>query len=285
MNKKKTRNEKEMPFLDHLEELRWCIIKSVVAIVVCAIAIYFVSDKLLDILIQPYNTAAKGLQKELPKLIFLNPTGGFMIRIKLAAFAGLLAALPIVFYQLWQFVMPGLLEHERRYVPYIVFFSTLCFLIGAAFCYFVVLRFGLKFLLSFETDYMVATISVNEYLQFVTMLLFVFGMVFELPIVAFFFTKIGLLTPAFMRHYRRHGIVVMVILSAIITPPDIFTQLLLAAPLIVLYEISIMVSRMALKKTTDSEDEDEDEDDDDAVADASTTKVTRRDDRDKEYED
>ncbi|MFQ5752077.1 MAG: twin-arginine translocase subunit TatC, partial [bacterium] len=94
----------------------------------------------------------------------------------------------------------------------------------------------------------VATISINEYLQFITMLILVFGLIFELPILAYFLTKIGFLTPAFMRHYRRHGIVIMVILAAIITPPDIFTQLLLAGPLILLYEISILVSKMALKK-------------------------------------
>jgi sec-independent protein translocase protein TatC len=150
-------------------------------------------------------------------------------------------------------VVPGLLEKEKRYVPYVIFFSTFCFLVGAAFCYFVVLRFGLKFLLGFETADMVATISVNEYLQFVTMLIFVFGLVFELPILAFFLTKIGLISPAFLRNYRRHGIVIMVIVSAIITPPDVFTQLLLAGPLIFLYEISILVSQTVVKKQGEDE--------------------------------
>jgi sec-independent protein translocase protein TatC len=264
-DRKHNPTEKEMPFLDHLEELRWRIIKSVVSIVGCAIVVYFFSEQLLDILIHPYNVASASLNKtELPKLIFLNPTGGFMIRIKLSAFVGLLVALPVVFFQLWQFVMPGLMENEKKYVPYVVFFSTLCFFIGTAFCYFIVLRFGLKFLLGFETEFMVATISINEYLQFITMLLFVFGMVFELPVLAFFLTKIGLLTPSFMRQYRRHGIVVMIALSAIITPPDIFTQLLLAAPLVLLYEISIMVSRIALQQTPEGDhDDDEEEDDDD----------------------
>ncbi|MFQ5641269.1 MAG: twin-arginine translocase subunit TatC, partial [bacterium] len=114
--------------------------------------------------------------------------------------------------------------------------------------YTVVLRYGLKFLLSFETADMIATITVNDYLQFVTMLILVFGLIFELPVLAFFLTKIGFLTPEFMRHYRRHGIVIMVILAAVITPPDIFTQLLLAGPLILLYEISILVSKFALKE-------------------------------------
>lgn len=237
-----------MPFLDHLEELRWRLIKSIVAVVISAIAIYFFSDKVLALLIKPYNDAAAQLNKpNIQSLIFLTPTGGFMVRIKLSVFAGLLVALPIIFYQLWQFIVPGLLEKEKKYVPTVVFFSTACFLIGALFCYFVVLRYGLRFLLGFETADLVATISINEYLQFVTMLLLVFGLIFEMPVLSFFLTKIGFLTPAFLRHYRRHGIVLMVILSALITPPDIFTQLLLAGPLILLYEISIVVSKMALK--------------------------------------
>lgn len=240
--------EKEMPFLDHLEELRWRLIKSIIAVVVGAVGAYFFSDLILKLLIHPYNTAAAQATKgDVQKLIFLTPTGGFMIRIKLSAFTGVLIALPVIFYQLWKFVVPGLMEKERRYVPLVVFFSTICFLAGAFFCYFVVLRFGLKFLLGFETADMVATISVNEYLQFVTMLIFVFGFIFELPILSFFLSKIGLLTPAFLRHYRRHGIVIMVILSAVLTPPDIFTQLLLAGPLILLYEISIVVSALAVK--------------------------------------
>lgn len=254
MNKSKSDSkkldEREMPFLDHLEELRWRLIKSIVAVIICAIGIYFISDKVLALLVNPYNEAAAKLNKTaIQKLIFLTPTGGFMIRIKLSVFSGILIALPVIFYQLWQFVVPGLLEKERKYVPTVVMFSTLCFLSGALFCYFIVLRYGLRFLLSFETADLVATISVNEYLQFVTMLILVFGLIFELPVLSFFLTKIGLLTPAFLRHYRRHGIVIMVILAALITPPDVFTQLLLAGPLILLYEISIIVAKTVVKKT------------------------------------
>lgn len=229
------------------------MIKAIVAVILGAIGAYFFSEYILSFLVGPYNDALSGSGNgEGQRLIFLSPTGGFMIRIKIAVFAGILIALPVIFYQIWQFVVPGLMEKERGYVPAVVFFSTLCFLAGALFCYFLVLGYGLKFLLSFETQDLVATISVNEYLQFVTMLIFVFGLIFELPILAFFLTKIGLLTPAFMRHYRRHGIVGMVILSAVITPPDVFTQLLLAGPLILLYEISILISASALKNQEDA---------------------------------
>ena len=241
--------EKEMPFLDHLEELRWRLIKSIVTVIVCAIGVYFFSEQVLAFLIAPYNDAATHLDSgAAQKLIFLSPTGGFMVRIKISIFSAILIGLPVIFYQIWQFVVPGLLGKEKKLVPVVAFFSTLCFLTGALFCYLVVLRFGLRFLLSFETADLVATISVNEYLGFVTMLILVFGLIFELPILALFLTKIGLLTPAFMRHYRRHGIVGMVILSAVVTPPDVFTQLLLAGPLVLLYEISILISAAVHKK-------------------------------------
>jgi len=238
-----------MPFLDHLEELRWRLVKSIVIVIVCAIGVYFFAEQVLAFLIAPYNAAAPQLDSgAAQRLIFLSPTGGFMVRIKISIFSGILLGLPVIFYQIWQFVVPGLLGKEKKLVPVVAFFSTLCFLTGALFCYLVVLRFGLRFLLSFETSDLVATISVNEYLGFITMLILVFGLIFELPILALFLTKIGLLTPAFMRHYRRHGIVGMVILSAVVTPPDVFTQLLLAGPLILLYEISILISAAVYKK-------------------------------------
>jgi len=242
----------EMPFLEHLEELRWRLIKSVIAVVAASFILYFFSEYVLAVLISPFNAAIENnnaLQKQ--SLIFLTPTGGFMIRIKLSVFAAFVLVLPYVFHQFWQFIMPGLLEKERKHVPLVVFFSSFCFLCGAFFCYFVVLRFGLTFLMSFQTADLVATISVDEYLQFITMLIVVFGLVFELPVLSFFLTKIGLVTPPFLRHYRKHGIVCMVAISALITPPDIFTQLLLAGPLVLLYEISIVVSGIALKRVVD----------------------------------
>lgn len=241
--------EKEMPFLEHLEELRWRLVKSIIAVVMASIIIYFFSDVVLGLLVEPYNHAIENLNKpQHQKLIFLTPTGGFMVRLKLSLFTGLLVALPVVLYQFWQFVVPGLLDKERKYVPIVAAFSTICFLTGSLFCYFVVLRYAMTFLLGFETSDLDATISVNEYLGFVTMLIMVFGIIFELPILSFFLTRIGLITPAFLRKYRRHAIVIMVILAAIITPPDVLTQILLSVPLIVLYEISILVASVVVKK-------------------------------------
>ncbi len=257
--KQSQRDEREMPFLEHLEELRWRIIKSLIAVAVGALAAYFFSDRILDILIAPYQSAfrhlaANGNDTSLPdisrRLIFLSPTEGFLVRIKVALFAGFLASLPVIFYQMWKFVAPGLLEKEERYLKTIVTLSVVCFAVGALFCYFVILRFGLRFLLGFETSTIIAAISISKYLGFVTMLLLVFGLVFELPVVTLFLAKLGFLTPPFMRHYRRYAYVVFFVFAAVLTPPDVFTQIMLAGPLILLYEISIWIAKVAAPKTT-----------------------------------
>ncbi len=249
------REEKEMPFLEHLEELRWRIFKSLIALVIFSIISFVYIDEIFAWLVRPYNEAVEVVIKEnpelsgqnAPRLVFLNPTGGFMIYIKLAFTVGLIASLPAIFYQLWKFIAPGLMANERRAAPLIVFFTTLCFLAGASFCYFVVLKYGLGFLLGFQTPTLVPMISIEEYFGLVTTLILVFGLVFEMPVLAFFLTKLGLLTPEFLRQKRQYGVVVIFIVAAVVTPSvDAFTQILLAVPLLVLYEISIWVSKIAL---------------------------------------
>ncbi|MBD3287264.1 twin-arginine translocase subunit TatC [candidate division KSB1 bacterium] len=244
---KDDKNEKVMPFLDHLDELRSRLIRSIVAIFVATLGCYFFSKEIMAFLTRPFPTEQK--------LIFLAPTEAFVVHLKLALFAGIFVALPYLFYQLWQFVVPGLLEKERKYVPLVVLFSTFFFVTGAAFCYFVIIPFGLNFLLGWGGESLDASITIREYLKFVTMLVLVFGIVFELPLLSFFLTKMGMLTPEFMRKNRRYGIVLTFILAAILTPPDIVTQLFLAGPLLFLYEISILVCKFALKKNDEEENE------------------------------
>ena len=189
------------------------------------------------------------------RLVILAPTEGFMISVKVALFSGLVLALPVVAYEFWKFIVPGLLAKEKKLVPPIVFFTVLCFVTGGAFSYFVILRFALKFLLNFQ-EHTENMIAIGKYLGFVVTLILVFGVVFELPVLSFFLSKIGLLTPDFLRSKRRYGIVVIFIAAAVLTPPDVMTQLMLAGPLIVLYEISIWVSAIAVKKREQDEDED-----------------------------
>jgi sec-independent protein translocase protein TatC len=251
------KDEKEMPFLDHLGELRTRLIKSLLSVVFFAGLSWFFIDRIFDFLVAPYQQAVELAKAKLQDpaamqalhLIYLNPTGGFMIFLKLAMTVGILFSIPVIIYQLWQFIAPGLLMHERKVAVWVVFFTTICFLIGALFCYYVVLKFGLGFLLSFQSEVLTPMISIDEYLGFVTILIVVFGLVFEMPVVAFFLTKIGLLTPEFMRQKRRYGIVTIFVAAAVLTPStDAFTQMLLAVPLLLLYEISIWVSRVALPK-------------------------------------
>ncbi len=229
-----------MSFLEHLEVFRWTILKSLIAVLVAAVGCYFFSREIVTFLRLP--------GPENLKLIYLAPTEGFMIYIKVSIFSGLVVALPYVAYEFWKFIVPGLLDKERRLVSPIALFTTICFLIGAAFAYTVIIPFGLKFLLGFQTDFLEANLTIGKYLGFVVTIIFVFGMVFELPVLSYFLTHVGILTPEFIRDKRPYGIVLIFIMAAILTPPDIVTQLMLAGPLILLYEISIWVSRAVSRK-------------------------------------
>ena len=234
-------NEKVMPFLDHLEELRQRLLICIFSIMLFSIASYFFSKQIMKILLLPYPKTEK--------LIFLAPTEGFITYIKISVFIGILVSLPVIFYQLWKFISPGLYKKEKKYVPLFVFFSTLFFILGATFCYFVIIPLSLKFLLlGFATDQLESNIQIKEYLRFVTMLILVFGIVFELPLLSYFLSKLELLTPEFLRSKRRYGIVTVFILAAILTPPDVISQVLLAVPLVILYEISIWVSKAVVSK-------------------------------------
>jgi len=180
----------------------------------------------------------------------LTPYGIMMTYMEVVIVVGIIAAMPIILYQLWKFIAPGLMPNERKYASSIVFFTSLCFLSGVAFAYFIIVPTALKFFSTFGTDVFELNIAINEYISFLLSLILGSGLVFELPMVAYFLTKIGLLNPGVMRKYRRHAIVGILIIAAIATPtPDILTQSLFAAPMILLYEISIFISKFAQKKS------------------------------------
>ena len=234
---------KEMSFFDHLEELRWRIIKSVVALIVASIACAFFSDFLVQqALLGPLRAAHLKVQ-------VLTPYGIMLLYMEVVMFAGLIISMPVILFQLWRFIAPGLMPKERQYIWRIVFFTTFCFFAGVAFGYFVLVPTALTFFAGFGTENIQLNIAADRYISFILSLIVGAGLVFELPMIAYFLTKLGFLTPAFMRHYRRHAIVVILIIAAVVTPtPDIVTQSLLAAPMFVLYEISILVSKFAQKK-------------------------------------
>jgi sec-independent protein translocase protein TatC len=236
--------EKEMSFLDHLEELRWRILKGVIAIVLGMIVAAFFADFLVkDVVLAPLLKV--GLKAQV-----LTPYGIVLTYMQVFIVTGIIGAMPVLLYQIWQFIAPGLLPNERKYAWWIVFFTSVCFLSGIAFAYFILVPTALAFFSTFGTDTFELNIAINEYISFILSLILGAGIVFELPMITYFLTKIGLLTPAFMRKYRRHAIVGILIISAIVTPtPDILTQSLLSAPMILLYEVSIFISKFAQRKT------------------------------------
>lgn len=240
------RNEKRMSFLEHLEEFRWRILKSLAAVVVTSIVAYIFSEHLLNLLIRPVPSDVQ--------MIFISPTGAFLVRIKVALIFGLLGGLPVVFYQAWQFIFPGLLDSEVKVVSVVVLSATVCFLLGAAFALFIILPLGLRFLFSFQTDQLMPMPDISSYIGFAGRLFLAFGVVFELPLLSFILSKMGILTPDFLRRQRRYAVVIIFIAAAILTPPDVITQIMMAAPLVLLYEISVWISAMATKEKTDQQE-------------------------------
>lgn len=228
----------EMPFLDHLEELRWRIIKILAALVVASIACYVFSDFLFEWLRWP-------LQRAVPDgsidLNFLKVGEGFTVRIKLSILAGIFISIPVTIYQVWRFVMPGLYDREKRVVVPLVASSSLLFLIGAAMCFIWVLPFTINFLLGIAPEDVKPVLTINEYLNFVMWTTLAYGLVFQLPIVAFFLGRLGIINSRFLAKGRRYAIVGIAVIAAIVTPPDIFSMTMMGLPLYLLYEISILI--------------------------------------------
>jgi len=242
MTKKKSKR-KEMPFLDHLEELRWRILKSLGSVFLFTVVAFPLTGLLLDFLTKPNDRL-----EEPAKLIFLKPTGMLMVRMEVALAVGIIISLPIIFYQFWQFVAPGLLPKEKKHFLPALLFTTCCFLMGATFAYTVLIPTVLPFLFSMGTEAIEANINITEYMSFVLRLILVAGLIFELPVLSFFLSRTGIITPKFLKKYRRYGIVLVFIFSAIVTPPDPMSQVLMAFPLLLLYQVSIWISILGYRK-------------------------------------
>ena len=241
-------NEEDgMGFLDHLEELRWRIIKAVIGIVAGAILVgIFIDDIMKFVIFFPAKNTIPPLT-----IINLKPYGQFTLYMEVILIGGIIVSVPNIIYQFWKFIEPALRPNERKYITGIVFFTSLCFVTGLVFAYFVLLPTALNFFASFGTELIENQIDANEYMKFVISVCILAGVVFELPMVSFFLSKVGILKPQFMRKYRKHAIVGILIIAAIMTPsPDIASQILLAIPLFILYEISIYICKVSQKKDT-----------------------------------
>ena len=231
--------EGEMGFLDHLEELRWRIIKGLLAIIVGSAVSFGFIDQILEILLKPTTATSYRIALQV-----LSVQGMFLIKWFIAFISGFVLAMPVVVYQIWKFVTPGLKINEKRYALPVVLFACISFITGVSFSYLVLIPFSLEFFSGMGAGLVENNFSITYYFSFLTWLLLGAGLVFQLPVLSLFLSAIGVLTPPFMRHYRRHAIVTILILSSFITPPDPVSMLMMAVPLVVLYEISIGVSWM-----------------------------------------
>lgn len=247
-NKQDDGDTGEMSFLEHLEEFRWRIIKSAIGIILAAIIVgIFISWIMNNVLLLPATRTDPPL-----KLQNIKPFGQFTLYMEVIIVGGIILSIPNIFYQFWKFIEPALKPGESKYIKSIVIFSSVCFLSGITFAYFVILPSALKFFASFGSSIVDNNIAVDEYFSFIISSMLAAGVVFELPMVTFFLSKIGILKPEFMKKYRKHSIVIILLLAAILTPsPDVTSQLLLAVPLFILYEISIFICKFSQKKNPD----------------------------------
>lgn len=242
-NKSSNDNDGEMTFLEHLEELRWRLIYSFIGVLAGTVLSWIFIDFLVEsLLLRPAIENKIALQN-------LKPFGQIFLYFQIAIIAGIILSIPNIFYQLWKFISPALRKNERKYILAIVVFSSICFLLGIFFAYFVMLPLTLSFASQFGTTAIKNEFAIDEYMSIIISVMLAAGFVFELPMLSFFLSKLGILTPEFMKKYRKHSLVIILIAAAILTPgTDPVSQVILAVPLFLLYEISILVSKLSQKK-------------------------------------
>ena len=244
----------QMSFLEHLGELRQRLIYSIVAVFVAFGACWFFVEELFVFLQQPLIEAAEATGHEASaNLHYADVTEEFFTMLKTAALAAVFAASPAIFYNIWKFVAPGLYPKEKRAVLPFIFFGTLCFFAGAAFCYYIVIPLGYAFLFDFS-DVSQPVLMINEYFGTTTKLLLAFGIVFQLPVATYFLSAVGVLTHHTLIKQWRIAIVAAFIIAAMLTPPDVITQALLAGPMILLYGISIFIAYLQTRRRARAEE-------------------------------
>ena len=241
--------ERPMTLLEHLGELRKRLVRGFLAILIGFFACYGFAQQLFYYLSLP-------LLKVMPadsKFIYTGVAEGFFVDMKVAFVAGVFVACPFLFHQIWAFIAPGLYEEEKKYIIPLALSSALFFILGGVFCYFGVFPFAFEFFMSYSTDNIVAMLSIDEYLSFALKMVLAFGLIFEMPLFSFFLARMGLITAQKMREVRKYAILAIFVVAAILTPPDVFSQLMMAGPMIVLYEVSIWVAVLVGKKKAERE--------------------------------
>jgi sec-independent protein translocase protein TatC len=264
------------PLTEHLGELRNRILVSLIVVSVFFVLCFYSSEHIFSLLISPiHNTLTFSLQSPYLsispdknpniELVFLAPAEAVWMHIKIAFISAFVISSPLVFFEIWRFMSPGLLEKEKKYALPFVFITTFLFLIGALFCFAIILPFAMNFLLSYKTENLKPMLSVGKYVDFCLKFILSFGAIFELPVLTVFLTKMGIVTPEFLAKNRKYAVLIAFVLAALLTPtPDAFNQSLMAVPIIILYEVGILASRVLHKKKKGDEetvegDEDEKE--------------------------
>lgn len=237
----------KIPFIEHLGELRERLVRCAIAIGIGFCGAYFFKEKLFEILVAPLVKAMG--ENGNSQIIFTGLPEAFFTYLKVALIAGIVVSTPVLFYEFWMFISPGLYRQEKKYFLPVVLLSVFFFTLGSAFGYFIAFPFGFKFLLEFSTDTIHAMLSMKEYLSFASVLLLAFGFIFELPLVLSFMARMGMVDVSFLRKNRKYAILIIFIVAAILTPgPDVVSQLLMAGPLMILYEIGLIGARIFGKK-------------------------------------
>lgn len=237
-----------MPLFDHLRELRARILRALIAVFVGFLLCYWQAQHIEALLEAPLLEVLRAMPQVTGKLMFTGMAEAFLVEVKVALAAGLFLASPFVFYQLWAFVSPGLYPSERRLLLPLALCTAVFFVGGALFCYFAVFPPAFKFFVGYNSETLMSMLSLAEYFNFCIPLLIAFGLIFELPILAFFLARFGLITPAWLKKVRGYAYIGAFVVGAILTPPDVISQLCMAFPLLALYEISIWVVRLSYKE-------------------------------------
>jgi sec-independent protein translocase protein TatC len=259
--------EAEMSFLEHLEVMRWHLIRSIVAVILLAVVAFVFKGIVFDrIILAPkepgfptnrwlcqlgeiLNLKRICINQNPFKLQTVKMAEQFSMHIIVSLVAGIVVAFPYIFWEFWRFIVPALYEKEKRTATGAVFYTSLLFILGVAFGYYIIAPLSVNFLGNYRvSESVISAPTLRSYVQTVTSVVLAAGIVFQLPILVYFLSRVGLVTPTFLKKYRRHAVILIVTVSAIITPPDVFSQVLVALPLMVLYEVGIWISRRILKQ-------------------------------------
>jgi len=238
--------DEKQPFFSHLKELRDRLLVCIVAVAIAFIFTYYFKERLFDFLMQPFL-------KVMPpqsSFIFTGITEAFLTYFKICVVAALFVAAPVILYEFWMFVAPGLYEKEKKYVYPFIFFGSLCFICGALFCYFVVMPNMYRFFVSYAREFVTPMPDLKNYMGLTLKLLIIFGFIFELPLVAFYLARAGIIKAKMLAKKRRYAILAVFIISAVITPPDVVSMILVALPLWGLFELGILIAKVFGKKET-----------------------------------